>query len=111
YATVHLQLSGFPEVGEEQSFHVGPNPAIDETQGSVVPALKAYPNPFCGRLNISSKGLSELHLYNLKGQLIRSWQNPSEAVWDGCDSSGKVCPAGLYILQGESQNRKVLKLD
>ena len=111
YATVHLQLSGFPEVGEEQSFHVGPNPAIDETQGSAVQVLKAYPNPFRERLNISSKGLSELRLYNLRGQLIRSWNSPNEAVWDGCDSSGKTCPAGLYILQSESLKQKVLKLD
>lgn len=110
YATVHLQIPGFPQVAEELSFHIGPMDMDDDIAQAEI-ALKACPNPFRDHLNISSKGQKNLEIYNLKGQLIRSWRKQDSAIWDGRDTAGKACPAGIYILKGDSQSRKIIKLN
>ena len=83
----------------------------DPTAVPIVPSVSAYPNPFRDQLNISSKGQKNLEIYNLKGQLIRSWRKQDSAIWDGRDTAGKACPAGIYILKGDSRSRKIIKLN
>lgn len=83
----------------------------DPTAVPIVPSVTVYPNPFRDQLNISSKGQKNLEIYNLKGQLIRSWRKQDSAIWDGRDTAGKACPAGIYILKGDSQSRKIIKLN
>lgn len=66
----------------------------------------AYPNPFNPdttiRYQLNNAGHVKIDIYNIKGQIVRSFErNHADAghyglVWDGCDSSGKTLPSGVY---------------
>ncbi len=83
--------------------------------------LLACPNPFSGEvgltLELARPGSVTLKIYNLRGELVRAlFEGPApkgtqQHVWDGRDDAGRNCPAGLYLLSGESSScRKTLKL-
>ncbi|GEM_PF-3409529 len=92
----------------------------------VVPIIKAsaYPCPFIDKLSISLKlnkpATAEVSIYNLKGQLVRSFSainslsGKSTMFWDGISIDGRTVPAGLYIVRieagGITKNLKVIKL-
>jgi hypothetical protein len=73
------------------------------------PALHAnYPNPFNPSTTISfslpDKGIAQLSVYNLKGQLVNTLLNQTELnagehsiVWNGCDANGKTLGSGVYF--------------
>ncbi len=107
-ATVHLSIPGFPEVDAEQSFNVGPLDADDAVASAEI-ALDAYPNPFASELTISAKAAGEISIYNLRGQLLRSWKGVKQVKWDGLNGAGNQCPAGMYIIRSNNASRKVLK--
>lgn len=76
-----------------------------------------YPNPFSNRLNIAlsdSKSVRYIRIFNQRGALVRSLDPGDYSSWDGLDSQGRVCPAGIYFLRvsdGErTEARKVLKI-
>lgn len=84
-------------------------------------AISCYPNPFTERSTISIKssepGFSKLNIYNIKGQLIRSYVNSSKSSgdhtfqWDGRDDTGKLVSGGIYIAVVESgRNRASSKI-
>jgi hypothetical protein len=95
-------------------------PNQDEVQPANLLSLTSYPNPFRQDLSIklSSKDSapSELNIYNLKGQLIRSWKDirTDELTWDGRDNADNSISSGIYLIKARQGNdtvtTKVIKL-
>lgn len=66
-----------------------------------------YPNPFNAQTRLAfslpEADQVELHIYNLKGQLVRSLLQRSMepgrhvVLWDGCDDSGSPLASGIYL--------------
>jgi len=83
----------------------------DNTIPEVNPALCAYPNPFRGstkiRLENSSKFGSKVSIYNLRGQLVRQWENVwgNEVFWDGKDERSMAVPSGVYLIKYEADEQ------
>lgn len=78
--------------------------------------LSASPNPFSGELNLSfessSKGLTEISIFDLKGRLIRTEhgittnQGTNSWLWDGKDSSGRKLDNGVYLIKLSSGDQQ-----
>ncbi len=84
----------------------------EETQIVEIP-IKAnfYPNPFYGvnahkgsfQINLNIKGNSELAIYNIKGQkvrtLLKGYRDKGESLiyWDAKDDQGNQLPSGVYV--------------
>ncbi|MBW6513507.1 MAG: T9SS type A sorting domain-containing protein [Candidatus Syntrophosphaera sp.] len=83
-------------------------------------ALRLYPTPFSGKLNISLRSQGQdpvrVQIYNLKGQKIREWNcaGCQTTEWDGLDAAGNEAGAGIYLVKASSgrdfQTAKCLKL-
>jgi hypothetical protein len=100
------------------------NPMNVETR--VVPssyAMKNFPNPFNPtttiQLSLPQAGDYRIAIYNITGQLIRTFEGHSDAgtvsvVWDGKDSYGHQVATGMYLYQGKSgsysETRKMMLL-
>jgi len=112
--------------------------AVDDQITENVGILQCNPNPFSTSTTISIKfnhptsppaggyvvagELSQIKIYNIKGQLVRtlpisSFPNPSlgmhKLVWDGKDESGKDIKSGVYLYKLSSNDEfigKVVKL-
>ncbi|MBN1893410.1 hypothetical protein JW906_02900, partial [bacterium] len=84
--------------------------------------LESLPNPFNSKVHLlvqtASPGRIKLDILDLAGRKIRrladglAGPGPVRLSWDGCDSSGKRVPSGVYIamLQEENGGRKCRKL-
>ncbi len=78
--------------------------------------ISSYPNPFSDKssitVNASEPGLYKLNIYNIKGQLIRSYVNSLKASgdhtfqWDGRDDTDRQVSGGIYIAVVESGRNK-----
>jgi len=82
----------------------------------------AYPNPFNPnttiRYQLKDAGKVKIEIFNLKGQVLRSFEKGHDAaghygiVWDGRDSSGKELSSGVYLYKmssgGYSETKKVV---
>jgi len=80
--------------------------------------LSAYPNPFNSSVSItynfhSRKG-REIGIYNVEGQLIKSFAvdgKEGKIYWDATDASGKKVSSGPYFARtGAPQSSSTLKL-
>lgn len=85
-------------------------------------SLSNHPNPFLDQTRISfvlpKSGLTQLSIYNLKGQRVRllTASNLSGGdhivAWNGKDDNGKPLPSGIYLArltqQGRTQTRKLM---
>ncbi|MBN2830269.1 MAG: T9SS type A sorting domain-containing protein [Candidatus Cloacimonetes bacterium] len=88
---------------------------LPETASAIL--LTAYPNPFKNNLIIHTqdKSLENISIYNIKGQLIRSWKDirTDELTWDGKDESNHSVSSGIYLIKARQGNQmstaKVLK--
>ena len=82
--------------------------------------LRIYPNPysFNGVMNISFSineiiQRSELRIYNVKGQLVRTFKNDEPTsnhtfIWNGKDKNNKESASGVYLLQLQTElNNKI----
>lgn len=79
----------------------------------------AYPNPFNPdttiRYQLENPDKVKIDIYNLKGQIVRSFEQSHAAAgyygvnWDGCDSSGKALPSGVYLYKMSSGSYKCAK--
>ncbi len=84
-----------------------------------------YPNPFNNSTRIAlqnkSASKSTLSIYNIKGQLVRSFQDidfkkdgSCSCLWNGHDSQGKKVSSGVYwakaSINGKSYQKKILLL-
>lgn len=84
-------------------------PGVHQANSSI-PVLiginNIYPNPFNPSTTISyaakSSGDIMLIIYNVKGQVVRSFQQYSsqpglyKQIWDGRDNLGRTCASGVY---------------
>ncbi len=90
--------------------------------------LKNYPNPFTHsttislELNTENTEITEISIYNIKGQKIRTFANDQiskslnqQIVWDGKDDNGQKVSSGIYfykltIPNAEPVTRKMVLL-
>lgn len=78
------------------------------------PVLRAVPNPFNPRTNLSFdlKTTSEvsLTLYDLRGMKVKTLVSglliagSHNIIWEGCDDAGRNCAAGIYLARLETGN-------
>jgi 1,4-alpha-glucan branching enzyme len=80
----------------------------DESNTTYSNSIEAYPNPFNGRLNINlniganSDGI--LQLYNIKGELVKSWDDGlirsgmSTINWNPINNKGDNLCSGIYFI-------------
>jgi hypothetical protein len=93
---------------KEDYIHVVEYVSVDENIVPIASQLIGnYPNPFntSTTISFSSTENTELVIYNLKGQKIKSLisQNMEagqhSVIWDGTDNSGKTVSIGIYFYQ------------
>jgi hypothetical protein len=86
-------------------------------------SMKNFPNPFNPsttiQLSLPQAGEYRVSIYNITGQLIRTFDGYSEAgtvsvEWDGKDSQGNQVATGMYLYNGKSgaysETRKMILL-
>lgn len=81
--------------------------------------LQNYPNPFNPKTTISlelpSKSYTEIYIYNLRGQKIRTLHKGvlpigiSTFVWDGKNDGNEILSSGIYFITAISENRRATK--
>lgn len=85
----------------------------------VVTTCKAYPNPFVNAVTIQVSGDLKSDvvgtIYNVKGQRIRdlhSLKSSDQVIyqWDGLDSRGRACSAGIYFFKNQGDRPHIKKL-
>jgi len=83
------------------------SPIPSSSSDNFLPAvsqIKAYPNPFVNSITIElpekTPAHHTMHIYNIKGQLVRSISTLDQRVlnWDGRDDGGFDLPTGLYLV-------------
>lgn len=79
--------------------------------------IRIYPNPFRTNLNIKLESKtpinSDINIYNIKGQLIRSWKGikSNQLTWDGKDKDSKPVRSGVYLIKvGQGRDTSVVKV-
>lgn len=86
--------------------------------------LTVAPNPTRDWTNISYSLKSEsdvaVSIYNVKGQIVRSFNAPAQAsgthsiTWDGKDANGKIVTNGIYLLRAQagtiSKTTRIIKI-
>ncbi len=91
------------------------NPGLVDITQEDIPhfsqTIRIYPNPFYlkGNLKIclnSSRNIqfSELKIYNIRGQLVKTITNKEESrnctfLWDGRDNNAKEVSSGVYLMK------------
>ncbi len=83
------------------------DPGIPPLPPTVTQLLPAYPNPFNPSTNIryslKEPASVRIEIFNVKGQLMRSYENTYDApgyyqiMWDGRDAEGKTAASGVYL--------------
>lgn len=76
--------------------------------------LNAYPNPFTNNMNIyldmAKQAEVSVKIYNLKGQVVKSWQpnlytaGRNTIGWDATSDNGNKVASGVYIWKVQSGN-------
>lgn len=65
--------------------------------------LEIYPNPASDYININTKDITLINIYNAKGQLIKSFNSDEELmIIDISDFE-----EGIYVIEGSDNNRRV----
>jgi hypothetical protein len=98
---------------------------LDGTVPPVLPEIttmgNAYPNPFKSNTNIQidvkANETGTLSIYNIQGQLVRSYEVREGAhnlIWDSRDNAGNICSSGIYFYRLSTpsfkQTRKFMKI-
>jgi len=121
-------LDGFTVSGGRLNVHNSlnllPNVGIETNEISSIPInLKNYPNPFNPNttisfsLNAESLDNTDLVIYNLKGQRVRTFSdlqitNTSERkiIWNGKDQNDQPVSSGIYLYKLDIQDSPVNKM-
>jgi len=119
-----LKVTGYSKdttlIGSSQSAAFFAHTGIDDSPVSGKEIIAdAFPNPFSGettiRFELKRAGITEIGIYNLKGQLINTLLNefktagPHQVVWNGKDYRDQAVSPGVYLYQIESGNYQVVK--
>jgi len=87
--------------------------------------MQNYPNPFNVKSNqtaiefsLKQQGKTEVSIYNIKGQRVKTLVNESlnsgdhKLIWDGNNSAGKEVCSGIYFYKieqdGKTQTKKMI---
>ncbi len=86
---------------------------------TVATALRnAYPNPFTAAsgtkigFDVKTGETATLTIYNTRGQVVQQYsrsQGSQEVSWNGIDSHGNVCGAGVYFYKLNTTNTSITK--
>lgn len=103
-----------------------PNGQVSNFDDVDIPAphtIKAYPNPAHGFITIElnysaeNKGrTTNIDIYNIRGQKVRSLKIANtldlhaEVIWNRRDNSGKISPAGIYLIRDSNNPCNTAKL-
>ncbi len=89
------------------AYEAGTGFSDNETPSLVTNLINNYPNPFNPttkiHFNLKEEGFTQLNIYNLKGQLVRTLKaeqmNAGTHIieWDGKDDSGRTATTGIYF--------------
>jgi hypothetical protein len=99
----------------------GGTTAVPQLPSTAVVAMRAWPNPFTSRTNISfmapRAGSGDLQILNVAGRVVRRLAIPAggsseqTVVWDGMDRNGKPVAPGLYFCRvGSASDGRVVRL-
>ncbi len=103
YAAGFGEDNGYKSIDWED--YVPNEDEFQETPAQIT--ISVYPNPFKTNLNIifanKSNVPSDIAIYNIKGQLIRSWKNfkSNELSWDGRDNASLPVSSGMYLIKAK----------
>jgi hypothetical protein len=96
-----------------------PGTGIDSNELPLPMTISAYPNPFSNQLSLSLKsrtfGKADIEIFNIKGQLIKSFSSITKngenlLNWDGKDTQGNNAPAGMYLINvNDGKTKQILK--
>ncbi len=83
----------------------------------VMPFLRLYPNPFRQQAGINCDigpvpGMAEVRIYDASGRMVRELSlspNRSFAVWDARDQSGRAVAPGVYFVQLEAGDLRLVE--
>jgi hypothetical protein len=82
---------------------IDPSAADDEGPTPKGLSMSCYPNPFNSSttLNFNSEKGGEIEIFDIKGQLIRTFltggENEGRIKWDATDATGKKVSSGTYL--------------
>lgn len=91
---------------------------------SLKESLKIYPNPVVSnsqsnhasiRFSINNNSLVRINIYNVKGQIVRSWQDSfltsgeHTINWNCKDNLNNQIPSGFYFVRIENEKEKIVK--
>jgi flagellar hook assembly protein FlgD len=87
----------------------------DVTEVTPISNLTSFPNPFAGKtdisFNLNKAAKTNLNIYNLKGQLVRSLNSgflakgDHKVSWDGYDNQGLKVSPGIYFSKLETASK------
>jgi hypothetical protein len=117
---VNIPVEGSLELKsiEVADYYGNPMDASTRVLPSQYELAQNYPNPFnpTTTIELALPVASDysLAIYNVAGQLIRTYNGSSEAgvvqiVWDGKDASGSAVASGMYFYKGTAQNYSATK--
>jgi len=122
----YMEQSSIDQIIDMIMADFGEMSVADETLLPIQISLTNYPNPFNPTTTISfeintesTKG-TELIIYNLKGQNVKSFNcfpecngvqgdTSNSVVWDGKDDNGKPVSSGIYFAKLNTNNQTVSK--
>ncbi len=114
-------INGCPVVEDYHSFQVWA-PACCSLSGSFAAlpqdpnSIKTWPNPFNPLLNVEfalpEAGTVAVAVFDLRGRRLRTLtrgllgEGRHILQWDGCDDTGRIAAAGVYVVRLEQAGRK-----
>jgi FlgD Ig-like domain len=121
--TLFWSAAGIDDI--EMDFTFQTEDFVDALDTEIIPAAvlgQNYPNPFNPETtityNLSSSTTAELSIYNIKGELVRSFGKSRQEVgehiivWDGKDNQNHDLSSGMYLyklnVSQESFTRKMI---
>jgi hypothetical protein len=120
----YLLVTATDFAGNEGEAAVAETATAVETIPGAGRLLDAVPNPFNPSTTLSFElaedGVSSLRVYDAAGRVVvtlvdeRRDAGRHEAVWDGRDAAGRMCPAGVYLYRlvvgGFSETKRMVLL-
>lgn len=88
----------------------------NETQ-VITPQMSLYPNPFNPEITIkfpiSKTSYRSLSIYNLKGQVVKSFKNieigTNKIIWNGKNNFGENASSGIYFFKYQSDSHTEIR--
>ncbi len=103
-----IDNNGFP-------YHIPYVPVLDNEDllQPLADTISSYPNPFnsCSTISIKTNKPSTISIYNIKGQLVKTFQIKTKSFeWDGTSDAGNTCGAGIYFIKSSSGTHQIKKV-